>query len=91
MLSLTETPTATLTTLPEGIEAVNLNTDDKINLVGFLRTPDNPIGEPIAVLLLYGYFSSHQSREPFAGRLMGEGFITLTFNFRGHGDCDWLI
>jgi pimeloyl-ACP methyl ester carboxylesterase len=82
----TPRPTATPIPLPEGVEAVSLKTGDGFELVGFLHTPENPVTEPIAVLLAHEYYSSYQSWETFAERLVEAGFTTLSFDFRGHGD-----
>lgn len=82
----TPKPTATPTTLPEDLELVNLKTQDGFNLVGYLHQPKTSPAHPIAVLLAHEYYSSHQSWETFAERLVEAGFPTLTFDFRGHGD-----
>jgi len=82
----TPRPTATPIPLPEGVESAILKTTDGFDLIGYLHTPENPVAEPIAVLLAHEYYSSHISWEAFAERLIEAGFSTLTFDFRGHGD-----
>ncbi len=81
----TTEPTAIPNRLPEGIEAVTITTDDGYDLAGFLHTPTYGSIEPIAVVLSHEYYSTHHSWEWLAEKLTDKGFITLTFDSRGHG------
>jgi iron(II)-dependent oxidoreductase len=82
----TERPTATPVSLPEGVEAIKLKTSDSLELVGYLHRPKNVLAAPLAVILAHEYYTSHHTWEAFAKRLAENGFTTLTFDYRGHGE-----
>jgi formylglycine-generating enzyme required for sulfatase activity/dienelactone hydrolase len=87
LLPLTKTPEPPLTPncIPEGIEAVNITTEDGLDLAGFLHTPKTSGTEPFAVVLAHEYYSTHHSWEWLANKLADEGITALTFDSRGHG------
>jgi len=87
----TDTPTytpfytKTPTPLPDGVELVHLRTEDSLELLGFLHTPLTLASDSVAVVLGHELGANHGSWEPFASRLVEQGYTTLTFDFRGHG------
>jgi hypothetical protein len=65
--------------LSEGIEAVTITTEDRLDLAGFLHKPENPINETLAVVLAHEYYSTHHSWDWLAKQLMEAGVTSLTF------------
>ncbi len=80
------TPTPTPTALPEGVEFVKLRTSDGCDLVGYLHRSDAIPNRNLAIVLSHGWFLSHDEWEEFVPLFVENGFTTMTFDYRGHGD-----
>ena len=64
---------------------------DGIELVGYLYTPKAmQAGEKRSAIVLCPGFGAHQERflPDMAGHLTDNGFVTLTFDYRGFGESD---
>ena len=78
-------PTKTPTALPENVEMVEMRTPDGIDLVGYLHRPDTARDDSLAVVLTHGFTGSHTDLADLEEIFVTNGYITMTFDYRGHG------
>jgi pimeloyl-ACP methyl ester carboxylesterase len=67
---------------PDGFSAIQLVTEDAIQLMAWYRPPENGA----VILLLHGANSSRDGVRSYAEMLSGSGFGVLALDLRGHGE-----
>ncbi|MBI9049876.1 MAG: hypothetical protein JEZ00_10675 [Anaerolineaceae bacterium] len=90
-VTATATPVPTETAIPEPLlpystEVVHFETDDGLSLEGMLY-----LGEETKTGIVFAHMSGPNDQEnwmPFAERLAGKGYSSLTFNFRCYGESE---